>query len=124
MNKVLSVLGVMGIGLVAQQAYAAVTSPGVVEGHVTSVSVSDKSLENGTVDAELQITFDVAGTQCTTSIAAQGTYSILASQQSAGVFDNLVKTAQAAYLSGKMLRYGTAKRSASSPCYAYYMQLK
>lgn len=123
MNKILGIVALAGSGLVAQQEYAALTSQGVVEGHVTTVSINDKSLENGALDSELQITFDVAGTQCDTNVAAEGTYTILKSQQ-AGVFDNLVKTAQAAYLSGKVMRYSSAKSSASSPCYAYYMQLK
>jgi hypothetical protein len=124
MKKVLSVLALAAVGFAAQQAYAVVTSQGFVEGHVTSVSVSDRSVENGMADSDLAITFDVAGTECGAARAAGATFNIHRSDQATGVYDNFVKTAQAAYLSGKTLRYSTAKSSPTSSCFAYYMQLK
>lgn len=128
MKKALSVVALACMGIVAQRAYATMTNQGIVTGHVTKISVSDRSVENASLaDSDLTLTFDAAGTECGAARAAGVEFKIHRSDQSSSVFDNFVKTAQAAYLSGKPLRYSTGKSSnAADPnkCYAYYMQLE
>jgi len=124
MKKTMSVLALAGLAVVAQQADASILVSGIVEGHVTSLSVSDKALENGLPDSDIEVTFDVAGTACGTNIPAGTVYRITRSQQTPDTFDNFLKTAQAAFLSGKTLRYGTGRTQNGGPCYAYYMQIK
>jgi hypothetical protein len=102
----------------------AVASNWAVEGVVTNVAVIDRALEvQGSSERILEITFSAAGNECGNSHPAGFSYQI-SSAVSPNVFDDYVKIAQQAYLSGRTLRYSTAKRISTSPCAPWFLQLK
>jgi hypothetical protein len=102
----------------------AVAGNWAVEGVVTNFSILDKALEtSGSTERILEITFNAAGNECGNARAAGYGYTI-SSTVSNNTFDDFVKLAQTAYLSGRTLRYSTAKRTSTSNCAAWFMQLK
>lgn len=115
----------LGVGvLFSARADAAPHSSWAVEGLLTHVAVTDKALEvSGSTELVLELVFSSAGSDCGTSRAAGETYQI-SSAVSTNSFNEFVKIAQAAYLSGRTLRYGTAKRTSTSTCAPWFLQLK
>lgn len=110
--------------VVAQRADAAPSATWAVEGKITSVAITDKALEtSGSTERVLEIAFSTSGDECGNSRAAGYVYQI-SSLVSNNVFEDYVKMAQTAYLSGRTLRYGTARRTSTSNCAPWFMQLK
>jgi hypothetical protein len=95
-----------------------------VEGQVTRVAIIDRALESGgSTEKVLELAFSTVGSDCGTVRAVGETYAI-SSASSTNSFDEFTKIAQAAYLSGRTLRYSTAKRLSTTPCGAWFMILK
>lgn len=119
-------LAIMGATLAVCAAQAAVADASTgfhVEGIVTSVAVEDTfSKNNGTNEIVLELTFDRAGIECGNARAAGAVYTIT-NVSAPNAFDTFVKTAQAAYLSGRILQYQTLQTS-TNVCRPQFMTLK
>jgi hypothetical protein len=124
MKKYSALFALALIGFGSQRADAAPpTDVGDFQGKLTSVTVTDRSVQVPTAEeVVLELTFDVAGKFCTTNVAAGATYFIFRSDQP-NAFDAWVKTAEAAFLAGKTVRFGTGKQG-SATCYPWFLQMK
>lgn len=112
------------IGLICQRADAAPLEAGLIVGKLTAVSVVDEALEvNGSTVAYLELRFANSGTICETNLAA-GDIAVVRKDTSPNVFEHFVKTAEAAFLAGRTVRFATGKRVSTSPCLPYYILIE
>jgi hypothetical protein len=88
---------------------------------VTGVVVVDQSVQSGTVGTYAQIDFATSGTVCGVNNIPR--VFILRSEHPEQ-FDNWVRLAQSAFLSGQRITYASAKRTTTSPCYTWYITLR
>jgi hypothetical protein len=108
--------GILAFGAMVLFAAQALAADFAGEATVTSVSISDNTNHGGTTKL-LEINFSSNIAMCA------GTGNLLQIQSSEStLFEDMVKQAQAAFLSGRVLRAGTS--NASGSCKTFYLQMK